>query len=119
VLLRVCSCRRRGWNQRLCYKVPSSPTFNQPASLTTSLPTHSFSTSICICIHIHRGGLLDIKLVVTGPDNDEIFSSILFSNRDDAGNVVDDLLSKGVTFTAGKKGVYTFCLGKLSAPCLI
>lgn len=60
---------------------------------------------------IFRGGKLDIKFRIEGPDRTIIYEQLIFSNLDDrTGQMLDTIVKKGHKFTAVQSGSHTFCL---------
>lgn len=65
--------------------------------------------TVSVYLFVLRGGLLDIMLDIRAPDDSKIFSNMIFSNRDDSGRIVDDLIAKGHTFITEEAGTYKVC----------
>lgn len=61
-------------------------------------------------VMVYRGGKLDIRLRVEGPDARVQYNALLFSNLDPQGNLLSTIVKKGTTFVATQSGTYTFCL---------
>lgn len=61
-------------------------------------------------VMVFRGGKLDIRMRVEGPDGKVHYNALLFSNLDNTGAMLATIVKKGTTFLAPTTGVYTFCL---------
>lgn len=59
---------------------------------------------------VTRGGKLDIKYRVSGPDGIAIHEKMVFSNvNDDTGQVMGHIVKKSFDFVAHQAGFYSFC----------
>jgi hypothetical protein len=58
----------------------------------------------------YRGGKLDVRLRVEGPEGKPLYNALLFSNLNDKGQLLDVIVKKGTTFKAHASGVYAFCI---------
>ena len=68
------------------------------------------SSKVKTNVLVTRGGKLDIKYRVTGPDNIVLHEKMVFSNvNDETGQVTHNIMKKHFDFVAHQSGEYAFC----------